>query len=89
MYHVPLAFKCIYGGSDEDGKKGVGEEGKEFRLPGLLYADNLVLCSESDEDLKAIVGRFVEAYRRRGLKVSVGKSTVMVLSHEGELECEV
>ena len=33
---------------------------RECRLPGILYADDLVLCGESEEDLKAIVGRFVE-----------------------------
>ena len=38
-----------------------------------MYADDLVLCSESGEDLRAIVGRFVEVCRRRGLKVNAGK----------------
>ena len=33
--------------------------------------------------------RFVEACRRRGLKVSAGKSKVMVLNGEKGLECEV
>ena len=28
-------------------------------MPGLLYADNLVLCGESEEDLRAIVGHFI------------------------------
>ena len=41
-------------------------ERREWRLPGLLYADNLVLCDESEEDLKAMVGQFVEVYRRKG-----------------------
>ena len=40
------------------------EEGREWRLPGLLYADYLVLCGESEEeDLRAMVGRFVEVRR--------------------------
>ena len=51
------------------------EEGREWRLPGLLYADDLVLCTESEEDLSAMVGRFVEVCRRRGLKVNAGNST--------------
>ena len=58
------------------------EEGRESRLPGLMYADNLVLCGESEEDLRAIVGCFVEVCRRRGLKVNAGKSKVMVLGGE-------
>ena len=36
------------------------EEGKERRLPGLLYADDLILCGESEEDLRAMVERIVE-----------------------------
>ena len=58
-------------------------------MPGLLYADDLVLCGESEEDLRAIVGRFTEVCRRRGLKDNAGKCKVMLLSGEEELECEV
>ena len=36
------------------------EEGREWRLPCLLYADDLILCGKSEEDLKVMVGRFVE-----------------------------
>ena len=66
------------------GRRGVGfmEEGREVRLPGLLYADGLVLCGESEEDLGTMVGRFAEVCRRRGLKVNAGKSKVMVLNRE-------
>ena len=62
------------------------EEGIEWRLPGLLYADFLFLCGESEEDLRAIVGRFIEVCRR-GLKVNASKSKVMVLNEEEGLEC--
>ena len=58
-------------------------------MPGLLYADYLVLCGESEEDLRAMVGRFVEVCRRRGLKVNEGKSKVTVLGGEEGLNCEV
>ena len=36
------------------GRRGVSflEDGKEWRLPGLLYANDLVLCGESKEDLR-------------------------------------
>ena len=57
-------------------------------MPGLLYADDLVLCSGSEEDLRVIVGWFAEVCRRRGLKVKTGKSKVMVLNGEEGLECE-
>ena len=56
-------------------------------MPGLLY--DLVLCGESEEDLRAIVGRFTKVCRRRGLKDNAGKSKVMLLGGEEELECEV
>ena len=36
-----------------------------------------------------MVGRFAEVCRRRGLKVNVGKSKVMVLNGEERLEYEV
>ena len=58
-------------------------------MPGLLYVGDLVLRGESEEDLKAMVGRFVEVCRRRYLKVNAGKSKVMVLGGEEGLECEV
>ena len=58
MYHVPLVFKCIYGCSNEGGKNEGWKEGGELGLPGLLYAGNLVLCGESEEDLKATMGSF-------------------------------
>ena len=40
------------------GRRGVRfmEEEREWRLP----ADDLVLCGESKEDLRVMVGRFVE-----------------------------
>ena len=65
------------------------EERRESRLPGFFSADDLVLCAESGEDLRAMVGRFVEVCRRRGLKLNAGKSKVMVLNREEGLEGEV
>ena len=79
MHHVPLAFKCIYGCSDERGEDKDGKEGREWRLPGLLHADDLVLCGELEEDLRATVGRLVEVCRRKELKVN-DKSKVMVIN---------
>ena len=55
------------------------EEGREWRLPGLLHEDELVLCGELEEDLRTIVGRFVEVCRRRGLKFNTGKSKLMMV----------
>ena len=46
-------------------------------MPSLLYANDLALCGESEEDLRAMVGRFAEVCSRRGLKVNAGKSKMM------------
>ena len=51
-----------------------------------MYADDLDLCGESEEDLRVIVGRFAEVCTRKGLKVNAGKSNVMVLNGEEGLE---
>ena len=69
------------------GRRGVRfqEEGREWRLPVLLYAEDLVLSGESEEDLKALVGCFLELCRRGSLKVNEGDSAEL---KEG-LECDV
>ena len=46
------------------------EEVRELRLPGRLHADDLVLCGESEKNLRAMVGRFAKVCKRRGLSVS-------------------
>ena len=48
----------------------------------------MALCGELEEDLRVMVGWF-EMCRRRELKVNAGKSKVMVLNGEEELECEI
>ena len=53
-----------------------------------MYADDLVLCGELEEDPR-VMGYFVEVCWRRGLKVNAGKSKVMVMNGEDGLECEV
>ena len=64
------------------GRRGVSslEDGRERRVPGILYAGNLVLCGELEEELRAMVGQFVEMCRRRGVKVNAGTSKVIVLN---------
>ena len=54
-------------------------------MPSLLYADDLVLCGESEEELRSMVGRFAEMCRR-GVKVNAGNSEVMILNGEEGLE---
>ena len=80
MHHVPSS-QFIYGASDEgcenrDGKKGSEIPGREEIAWPLVY-NYLVLCGKSEEDLRAMVGRFVEVWRRRRLEVNDGESKVM------------
>ena len=57
-------------------------KGREGRLRGLLYADDLVLCSQSERDMKTMVERFVEVCSRRSLIVNGEKSEVKALGRE-------
>ena len=81
MYHVPSLFNVYMDGVMKEVKRGMGrkgvrilEDGREWRLLGLLSAENMVLCDESEEDLRVMVGQFAKVCRRRGLKVNTGKS---------------
>ena len=65
------------------------EEGREWRLPGLLYTDYLVVCGGPIEILTVIIGHFVEVYKRRDLKVNVDKSKGIGLCGENVLVCVV
>ena len=65
------------------------ENWREWRLSDVLYADDLVLCGESEENLRVMVELFVEMCRRGGLEVNAFKKKVMVLNGEDGLECDV
>ena len=65
------------------------EEMRKWRLPDLLYTDNLGFCGESEENLTMMAIHFVEVYKRRGLKVKTDKSKVMVSGGEKGLECKI
>ena len=56
------------------------EDGREWRLPVLLFADDLVFCRGLN--LKVMVGNFVESCKRRGLAFNANKGKVMVLDRE-------
>ena len=40
------------------------EEGREWRLPALLYVDDFVLSSELEENVRVMVGCFAEVCKR-------------------------
>ena len=84
----PWLFNIYMDGVMKEVKMGIGsrvsflKDGREGRLPGLLYADDLVLCGKLEKDLKVMVGWFAEVCRRIGLKVNAGKIKVMILNGE-------
>ena len=59
------------------GRRGVSflEDGREWRLLSFLYADDLVVRGDSEDDLRVTVGRFIKVYRRRRLKVNVVRAS--------------
>ena len=58
-------------------------------MSDLFYADDLVLYGQLKEDLRAMVGRFVEVCRRIGLIANAGKSNAVVLNGEEGFDVEV
>ena len=96
LYHSPWLFNVYMDVVMKEVKIWMGrrevkflEDVREWRLPDLFYADDLVLCDDSEENLRVMVGRFAEMCRRRVLKVNAGKSKGMILNREEGLECEV
>ena len=61
MCHVPLVrvMKEVKIGMGRIGVRFPKEE-REWRLPGLLYEDNLVQGGESEEGRRVVIGYFVE-----------------------------
>ena len=52
--------------------------GREWRLPGLLYVDDLVLCGESEDGLRVMVERMEND--RIAKRVCVGEGSVLVVT---------
>ena len=63
----------------------VTEHAREGLLNEILYADDLVLMSESLEDLRERLQRWRSALEDKGLKVNVEKTKMMVSGTEGEI----
>ena len=61
-------------------------------LSELLYADDLILMSETIEGLGDKFLNWREAFESRGMKVNLGKSLVMVsggITKDGMSKCKV
>ena len=59
------------------------EEIRNEELWELLYADDLAITAENEEDLQRRVGEWQESLEQGGLKVNVNKTEVMASSKEG------
>ena len=74
MCHDPFGFQVYIEVKMWMGRVGVrlSEYGKELRLPGFFYADDMLLFGESEEYLNIVVIKcFVEICKRRVQKVNV------------------
>src|SRR5678815_3054874 len=83
----PWLFNLCMDGFMKESEMGVAgncvrmmENGGEWRVPYLLYLDDLFFCGESEESLRGLVERFGRVCKRRGLKVNIDESKVMVVS---------
>ena len=61
------------------------ENAREGLMKEVLYADDLVLMSETMESLKERFLKWKSALERKGLKVNFEKTKVMVCVSEGEV----
>ena len=73
----PLIFAIVIDVVTESARQGLMNE--------MLYADDLVLMSETMEGLRDRFWRWKEAFESKGLKVNLGKTKVMVSGMEREL----
>ena len=73
----PLAFVTMVDVVTESVRNGLMSE--------MLYADDLVLTSETMEGLREKFWKWKEAFQSKGLKVNLGKTKVVVSGAEGEM----
>ena len=74
---LPLLFAIVVDVITESVRNGLISE--------MLYADDLVLMSESMEGLREKFWKWREAFESKGLKVNLGKTKVVVSGAEGEV----
>jgi hypothetical protein len=56
----------------------------EGLLYEILYADDLLLMADSMEELQVKFDKWKDAIEKKGMKVNMGKTKVMVSGDEGE-----
>ena len=73
----PLVFAVVVDVVTEDARNGL--------LGEMLYADDLVLTSETIEGLREKFQKWKQAFESKGLKVNLGKTKMLVSGMEGEV----
>ena len=73
----PLLFAIVVDVVTENAREGLMKE--------ILYADDLVLMSETMEGLKERFQKWRSTLESKGLKVNLGKTKVIVSGSEGEV----
>ena len=73
----PLLFAIVMDVVTEDAREGLMHE--------ILYADDLVITSDSMEDLREKFGKWKDSLESKGMKINIGKTKLMVSGMEGEL----
>lgn len=49
----------------------------EERIYSLVYADDVVLLAEGEDEMRSLIGRLEEYMEGKGLELNVGKTKVM------------
>ena len=65
------------------GLKSMSANNSRFEINQLLFANDTVLVTDSEEKLCTLVNKFGTVYERRELRVNVGKRKVMRCSRYG------
>ena len=63
----------------------VTEQAREGLLNAILYADDLMLMSKNLEDLRETFQWWRGALERKGIKVNIRRTKMMVSGAEGEI----
>ena len=74
----PLLFNVVMEEATKECRRGAPWE--------MLFADDLVLTSESEEDVRDMFSKWRAALERRGLKVNLGKTKFLVSGDSKENE---
>lgn len=74
---LPLVFAIVVDVVTESVRNGLMSE--------MLYADDLVLMSETMKGLREKFWKWKEAFKSKGLKVNLGKTKVVVSGAEDEV----